>query len=345
AHRLEGRALELQPRDVQIGDWTSSPSSPTFQENEASGNAVRVSVPVSLPTAFAGLFGVRSLSLRTSAVAAVPLVHEPQPGGPCSLYAGWDMKIEGSSRVDAYDSRTGPYPGVGAVGASACSARQVLLQNRSTVVTDVSSIAGLTIQDDADFLGRGRTLEAPLPFPSVDWSAVRKSHTNARASCPACPGGDAFKGTGASEFVIDLGGNEVLTLPPGTFYFEKLVVTGKAEIRIPGPDRTRIYVRDELSASGRGFVNDLRDPRLLELHIGGEQVYLSGDAEFFGSVTAPTAKVDVTGKADFYGTILAGRDVVVGGSMGLHLDVALAPWGQSSTAVDRISGAALRLVQ
>ncbi|MEN0060621.1 MAG: TadG family pilus assembly protein [Myxococcota bacterium] len=351
-HRPDGHSLTLHESDVEIGDW--NPDSATFKPNEAGGNAVRVRLTLHMPTTFARLFGLSTIPTGGTAIASVAPAVQPQTGGPCSIYAGAGVKIEGQSRVDAYDSSLQSYQGQNVATASICSATDALIQNQAEVWTDISTFDGLFLQDLGRFFGQARSLEKAPPLFDVDWADVRKNNTNLQARCPACAQGP-YKGTapeepddveeGSGHWVVDLSGSEVLTLPPGRYSFDKLVSAGTSRIVVPGPGLTEIYVEKNLSSTGEGFINQLRDPKLLRVYVKGTQVYQSGDTDFHGSIYAPHGKIDLTGQAHFYGAALAGLEVVFGGNMGVHIDVALDPWLGSLPTPGQRSGMTFRLVQ
>ncbi|HKB17006.1 MAG TPA: hypothetical protein VKF62_13150, partial [Planctomycetota bacterium] len=76
--------------------------------------------------------------------------------------------------------------------------------------------------------------------------------------------------------------------------------------------------------AGNGVLNPSKRPVSfrIESATAGE-VRLGGEAEFFGAVYAPAARVRLTGISETYGS-LVGREVEVSGEARLHYDEALA---------------------
>ena len=121
-----------------------------------------------------------------------------------------------------------------------------------------------------------------------------------------------------------LNNDENLTLAPGTYIFDDIVMHGTSSLTLTGP--TTIYLDDDLEMEGGTVINTTQNPADLTIIADGDwdgsNIKLTGNAEFYGSILAPNSAIQLTGNADFYGAII-GRTVDFGGTFAFHLDESL----------------------
>jgi hypothetical protein len=164
-------------------------------------------------------------------------------------------------------------------------------------------------------VGNTEPLETPLSFPPAN--PGNASTVNNNDSIPLSDDGiQPLRSSG--EF--KLSGGDGVSLPAGTYYFNKMSLSGGSTVRIHGP--TKIFVVGDCSLSGGSVANVTTLPKNLKLFPMGSNCTISGDSAFFGAVYAPNAKVERSGSSDFYGSIIAG-ELVLSGSGGIHADLSL----------------------
>ena len=342
AHQVNGITLTYEPANVEIGTWDAERG--LFSRESSDANAVRVTVPISVPTLFARVFGFDSFTLRRTAIATAKPVAPPF-GGSCSVYAGRDLVVHDESLIDAFDSNEGPYGGNTATG-SVCSAQGILVQDESTVWTDASSIDGIQTISESSFRGRARTLEAPLEFPTIPWDDVRVTNDNAEARCTACPDENPFFAAWPGvEQTVHVWAGQTLVLPPGVFYFDELDIRDGGRVEVLGPGTTHIYVTGDLTFRGEERVGSgSQSAPQLRIAVGGTRVEMGGEWNFYGSIIAPDADVTLRDEGGFYGALVAGGEVTVSDETDVHIDTAIDPWLTVASS-ELVSGSAIRLVR
>jgi Flp pilus assembly protein TadG len=314
-----GEPVQIQEADVEIGIWDEDTASLTVLDpnSEESPNAVRVTCRRTKNTGnplklfIAPILGTESFDLTVSATARLK-------SSRCGLFIGLEaVTMSGSSHTDSYRSNDGPYNSLGARDQGHVCTNGNIKMSGSTAIrgnghpgpegsVDSSSSVGV--------LGSTDPLPEPISFPPVDPGDA--SSVNDNGSIPMSDEGIAPLNGG--EF--KLSGGDGVDLPPGTYYFSKMTLSGGSAIRISGA--TVIYVSGECSLSGGSVTNLTALPKNLQLNVMGSKCVISGGSEFYGIVYAPTAKVERSGDSDYFGSIV-GRELVLSGSGGLHGDESL----------------------
>ena len=111
-----------------------------------------------------------------------------------------------------------------------------------------------------------------------------------------------------------------MTLPPGTYYFTSIALSGSSTLRIIGS--TTIYVTGKVALSGGTMANQTSLPKNLSLNVMAGPATISGTADFYGAVYAPQAAVVRSGNAAYFGSIV-GLTLDLSGSGGIHADESL----------------------
>lgn len=235
-----------------------------------------------------------------------------------AMFGNDGITISGSTFIDSYDSRNGPYNVVtnagdqGNVGTNAVGANAITLTGNSLFINGQLSVGpgvspatgAVTGFDPSRIAGDPPVVSSPeYPMPTVKLPA------------------------GITCSPLSLNGQVTYTLPsPGTYCFSDLRVQGGATLTSTGP--VTVYLTRSLAFEGNSTIGVANDPtKFLFLMESGTQVTIEGsiegNAEFYGSMYGPDAAFNVEGHADIYGSIIGNR-VTMAGSAELHYDKALA---------------------
>lgn len=314
-HQAGCEPVILTNQQIELGTWDEDSATFTAYSgtNEANADTVRVTCQfVNLPLFFAPVIGVDSASPKAQAIARV------KPSR-CGLFIGLkSVSLSGSSLTDSYNADMASYdqqsPGK---KGHVCSNGMISMSGSTGIYGNAHPGVGQTVKcsSKVGVLGVIQPLKVPISFPPVDPKDATWNNDN--ADIPKSDGGTAPLNS-KGEFTLS--GGDGVDLPPGTYYFSKMALSGGASIRITGP--TKIFVTGDCSLSGGSVLNETTLPKNLELLAMGSKCTISGSAAFYGVVYAPTAKVERSGTADYYGSII-GNELVLSGSGGMHADESL----------------------
>jgi hypothetical protein len=146
---------------------------------------------------------------------------------------------------------------------------------------------------------------------------------NDNASLPALPGSKEKKFASPldNQRNFTLNGTTTYDLPPGTYYFNNMDLTGQSVLNILG--ETVIYLTGKLKRTGGTQVNNNTQlARNLRIYSTGGAIDVTSDNNFFGVIYAPDSAVDIGGTADFFGAIV-GRTLRLHGDATAHYDESL----------------------
>ncbi len=220
--------------------------------------------------------------------------------------------------IDAYDSSVNVNPLLFGNGAN--------LWSNGTLVTQAGA---MRINGDAYyFLGSApasitvagtiyhTTSTVALPFH--DGSAYQNSNDNSLIP------GNLYNPSGKE---ISVPASQSGTLPPGTYYFNKLSVQGTLNLDTSTGTVT-IYLAGPMNLAAPGAINNLsKIPSRVLIYVQGNQsVSLAGVAPLHAYVEAPAASVDLGGI--LYGNLVANVVTVETGAW-LHFDTQFAEVGRA----------------
>ncbi|MDP3790517.1 MAG: hypothetical protein Q8R38_00520 [Candidatus Omnitrophota bacterium] len=232
------------------------------------------------------------------------------------------ITVSGNVIVDSYDSSVGPYG-----NPNQTNTRQGNIQTNGPInLTGNAYIYGnanpgpsYPFSGNPPVSGSYATLSAPIsvnPIPAATVNAARTTNNNSNITVTSDGNTTAYAGGD----VLSVSSNDILTLAGGTYYFTSMSVSGNAQISVSGS--SIIYVDGgNVSVSGNGIVNS-GTPLNLALYSTGNNVTLSGNSAYIGTVYAPDATVRVSGNDNFYGAIVCGSSVDTGNAS-IHFDLAL----------------------
>jgi Flp pilus assembly protein TadG len=314
------QSVAVTDADVEIGSWDSETASFTVLPNNSSEtpNAVRVTCRRTadrgnaLKLFFAPVLGTSQANLTVTSTARIK-------SSRCGLIIGLEkVTMSGSSHTDSFSSDSGPYSSATAkANGHVCSNDDINMSGSAAIVGNAHPGPGHKVKSSSSIGVTGNTvpLEQKLTFPPADPGSAVSINENA-----SIPTSDLGKTPLNSKSEFTLSGGDGVDLPPGTYYFNKMTLSGGSSIRITG--QTKIFITGDCVLSGGSVANLTFLPKHLQIYPMGSKCVISGDSAFYGVVYGPTAKVERSGDSDFYGSIVA-RELVLSGSGGIHADESL----------------------
>ena len=125
---------------------------------------------------------------------------------------------------------------------------------------------------------------------------------------------------------LTVSSNDTVTLTPGTHCYRHLTIQGGGTLTAAGS--VTVYLTGELIAQGNSTFGVPSDPRQMVVLMSAaadatlEQGTLTGSTGFYGGLYAPDSTITISGNAEIFGSVVAGR-VDVTGSAYVHYDEAL----------------------
>jgi hypothetical protein len=303
----------LAAADVETGFWNTT--SRTFIVGGTPVNAVRVTTRRSSANGnpvgpmFGWVLGSSGHDLHASATAMLlPLL----PGG---LASTGDISLSGNVTIDSYHSTEGAYdPGTAGDNGDVATDGSVSITGSVTVngdVTggDVSSGGGGTVTGDMSEPRR------PISLPPVDTSGVESDNDNDQL--PLIQQGNRMVSPLDADRNFSLSSNVDYDIPPGTYYFNDMTLSGQATLNLSGP--TVFYLTGDLDTSGGDVVNTTEDPKNLVIYMTGGTATVNASVDWYGVIYAPETDIQFTGSADVYGAIV-GASIDASGSGEIHFD-------------------------
>ena len=298
---------------VELGRWDKDTR--TWTAWDPKPNAVRVFVVRNdVPLYFAAIFGMRSTNVSREAIAMViPPAH-------CRIWGIEGVDISGDSGTDSYDSTQGAYnPSFPNDDGDVCSCRNMTLRGDTTLVNgDARHGKDYSYITEGGASATGYTDELYQcidPMPDFGDSAVNNDNGSIGLSDK---NRDPLTRGAPGQFLLD--GDDHITIGPGTYYFEGFEVRGNSAVTVTGA--ATFYVAGNINVNGSAIVNTTQDPWNMTFIVSGTQVDWAGTADFYGSILAPDALVDISGSAGWYGGVV-GRELEISGSTVFHVDESL----------------------
>ncbi len=307
-------------QDIEIGVWDESAATFTVlpSGSSQSPNAIKLTCrrvasrgnPLNLFIAPA--IGTRSADLSATSIARIQTSR-------CGLITGLQsVTMSGSSYTNSYSSSNGFYSSATATNqGNVCSNGVITMSGSAAIRGDAHPGIGKTVKSSSSIgvLGDTSPLTKALSYPAVDPGDAATINNNSKI-----PNSVQNKVPLNSKGEFTLSGGDSVNLPPGTYYFSKLSLSGGSTINISGD--TEIYVTGDVAISGGSLANTTFLPQNLQLFLLGTKCAISGGSDFYGVIYGPSALVDRSSDADFYGAIIAGQ-LVMSGSGGIHADQSL----------------------
>jgi adhesin HecA-like repeat protein len=125
-----------------------------------------------------------------------------------------------------------------------------------------------------------------------------------------------------------MSGGKTLTLSPGTYNLNSLVLSGNSQLQISPPGQVIINIEGTGAAmavdlSGGTITNTTDVPLNMQINYGGtDPIDLSGGSGSYAVVYAPNSPITISGGGDWYGAVLGNSFTDSGGSA-VHFDRSL----------------------
>ncbi|MHC5009618.1 MAG: DUF7305 domain-containing protein [Planctomycetota bacterium] len=266
------------------------------------------------------------------------------------LYARDQLIVNGDLSTDGFDSRLGTYVSqavnIDAAGNYALGEGHVGSNAIINAVGTAATIRGdaipgpfHTVQTSGSPTIWGSTtprvteLELQEP-PYVEFEDAWATNDNGSLAAAVYDAGTMALNARAKQDVI---------LTGGTYFFSSISITAHARIIVKGP--SKIYVTGPVDIGGGGLINDSGVAANFQLYAHPHplppdtiqpdaDVKITGGAEAYMVVYAPSRPVELRGNTDFYGAVV-GEMISVSGNASFHYDLALQD-------VRRISGFTLQ---
>ena len=231
--------------------------------------------------------------------------------GATSVAGEKGIELSGGALIDSYSS-AGGYPAT-AGSAAQLGANAVFNASGGALVKgDVSAVQSIDLSaasiTGTQNIGVPSEAFASIPPCGPTWSSTTGiSGTYTYAS-------------GVLE--ADGGAGGAITLAAGTYCFNDLKLTNGATLTVSGGP-VGVTLDHELNLSGGAVANTTGIPtnlRFFSSASGSTLVYLSGGASAAMTVYAPDTKVDISGAASIFGSVI-GNIVVFNGGAGIHCEM------------------------
>lgn len=234
---------------------------------------------------------------------------QPSGAAPPGLFGEQGVNLNGSVRVDSYNSSSGTVrsTGHGRVGTNAVTASAVRINGSVVVYGDVMAGPGsnrdaIRITGSSVVTGRVGPADQSYPLSPVEESA------------------------GTEDLRIN--GNQTVTLAGGVHHYRQLTVNGGGRLTFSGP---ATLIVDSLTLNGNAIATSGNIPANLTIKVAGSsRVTLNGNTSFYGTIYAPRSSVVLNGSNRLFGAV-TGQFLTGNGSVELWADDALSGSGGSGT--------------
>lgn len=255
------------------------------------------------------------------------------------LFSDKTLSLGGTTVVNSYDSRRGPYHPVNNAGPNgdAGSNENITLNGTALIDGDAAAGGSVLVGNNAEITGEIEAGVTRIVLPPVDHlvEAARLYNNNAEIPLAVRKNGTTVQAYDPATKRLSVAANAVLTLPGGTkenpkvYYFSDGVLNGGSTLRFSG--YVIIMTSGTLDFSGGTVINNAgagTPDQLVVYSSGGldNEIRINGGAGFAGAVYAPKSKVKFSGGGHIYGAFVGGQVDVIGNAQ-FHYDEALGNTG------------------
>lgn len=247
------------------------------------------------------------------------------------VFGNSSITVSGNPVVDSYNSTNGYVSGKnnGNIGVNSNSSDVIEINGNNAEIKGNAAIGpggniNVSIDDKHDGIQGNKTVNnqlVPLPVVSSPCSGGSLGDFSLSSHSEANWGSSTYHYDSislSSQSKINVSGQTIICV-------DNLKISGQAEINLASNAELKIYLSNSTDASGQGLVNQDGDPSALQIFGTSTvtNINLSGQADFYGTVYAPTANVNVTGQGDIYGSLVA-DNLTFSGQGDMHYDENLA---------------------
>jgi len=306
----------MQDQIIEVGKWDYATREFTPLEPGAGAPfAVRVvSIRKKTPLFFAAIMGKYSTDVLREAVA----LGSGKCGGIWGLRG---VRVNGSVVTDSYDADDGVYSAdTAGDNGDICSGRDVRASGGFEINGDVMCGFGYEVDingGSGEISGTTTSNSGPVVGPVPDFGNIL--YVNDNGAIGLTDGGRSPWRAGGG-WDLYLNANDNVGVPPGEYYMDTITMRSGATITVSG--QTTFYVAGKVDARGAGIVNVTNDPKNLSIISTGTVFEIGGTADFYGSVLAPYAAVNLYGDSQWFGAVVGGT-VWFRGNIVFHVDESL----------------------
>lgn len=266
--------------------------------------------------------GVRTIKL---------IIDRPSPfqNGLFGLQA---ISMSGQCKTDSYNSTLGAYNQGGNKGQEG----------------DVGTNGDIALSGQV-YIGGDASTGPSGTFNKQSAVAGNITHDN-NVSLPAITAPSELSSLPSSGS-ISLAGQSSQTLNPGNYKYSRINLSGQSKLTIIGPANiyltnsssidvsgqaeiiisafsagpVNFYIDGSISLSGQGITNQTNLPKNLCIYGCGtlpQSIAISGQANLYAAVYAPSASIAISGQGDLYGAFV-GNSISMSGQADMHYDEAL----------------------
>jgi hypothetical protein len=253
------------------------------------------------------------------------------------LFADAGIELGGQGDIDSYDACVAAYdpdnPGdKGDIGTNAVGSDAIVLNGAPSLVQGNASV-GAGGDPNTDITGNGTITgttdaltEAKLLYPKKAPAGETFTHMSLSGTQQETLTAGSYRHPYVnieSQATLYIHGDVTLSISGD------LRIAGQGQIVLMSGATLTIYVEGDASIEGNGILNPSQLPSSLTLY-GTETsstIRIAGKADYYGTIYAPTADIQVDGESDLYGA-LVGKTLYV--SSALHYDECL---GKGAKAV------------
>jgi hypothetical protein len=250
-----------------------------------------------------------------ASLPGAPRVSTYTPAGAPVGFVGLErIDCTGHILIDSYDASIAVYsPDNARDAAPLLSNGPIRLTGEGQIKGALHPGIGSAYKPSKRILVTGPTdpLAARLFAPAVSLDPLANDSANSELSMPFYQRGN-----------LSITGRQTLHLPAGVYYLNDLLIEPSASLHLEGPVTMLIHGR--LAIIGKLHTHENR-PANCRIRLTSEKpVLIMNENRLHLDLYAPQSTVDINGKGDLFGAIVA-RSLRVGGDRPLHFDESLLP--------------------
>ena len=249
-------------------------------------------------------YGYQSVTLETY------VRFKEKPLFPAATFSIDDTELRTSVLVDSYNSSLGAYGGEN-------------IGTEGNIVTSAVTSGAITLRDDANVYGSATVGVGGNPNTSIVLRGNASISGSQQAASvetqlPALPT--------PPESVSDsvsIKGRTVLTLDPGTHWYNSVSIKEEAQVVLTGPSVLNSLGDVKIGGYGIATYNNL--PANLTINVvndGSAKVEYTSSRNLYGGIYAPNNQVNLSGSGQIFGAIVA-DEIAATDSLQIHYDTAL----------------------
>jgi Tfp pilus assembly protein PilX len=289
--------------------------------------------------------GMCGIGRATLAMVAQPVVSSVTGLG---VFSSQSLRVEPSSLIDGYDSRSGSYESQADMSATPPHTSGGAIVGSNAGISVAGGRTGSFIYGDA-LPGPGSSV-TKAGTVTITGSTAPRSETSTLppVEVPAVTKQAPITHTGPAPFVIPpstigystlrIGPRQQLVIRgPATVVFDTLLLDAEAEIVVdPTGGRVDLYVEQSLTFASGSLINCLStNPALCTLMVSksvdpaaADNVQFNAKGKFYGTLYAPRSNMKISADFEVFGAAVAQKLTLSNGGK-LHVDTELAANAES----------------